>query len=238
MIIEDIDIDGFKFVNIGGEVNIVRHDKKEIEIECKDEDKLVVHEKEGIIHIMHNQGEFKEIRRSFINRIFNKSLKLNIPFYSSYIDNNNDITIYNQLTTHITIYVPYDIVEYIYIDGNLHLYGDDFTSFLKIYAKGNNKIDIDNIKNVYVDGLGQTECLLNDCCNISMYFNGKTYVKINSKFITNLYLKSKGELNAHVFGKVNDFSCDVVGVSTIDILGEVTSKRVKRAGLSKITIQS
>jgi hypothetical protein len=146
--------------------------------------------------------------------------------------------IYNQLTTHITIYVPYDVVEYIYIDGNLNLYGDDFTSFLRVYAKGNNKVYIDHVKNVYVDGTGQLECFLNECCNISVYSNGKAYVKINSKFITNLHFKSKGDFTAHVFGKINDFSCDVVGVSTIDILGKVTNKRVKRAGLSKITIQS
>ena len=238
MIIEDIDIDGFKFVNIGGEVNIVVHNKKEIEIECKDKDKLLVYEKDGFIYITHNTGDYKKVRRSFINKIFNTSFKLNIPFYSSYVDDNHDITIYNQLSTTITIYVPYDIVEYIYIDGNLNLYGDRFTSFLKIYSKGNSKIDIDNVKNIYLDIAGQCDCFLNDCCNISMYSNGKSYIKINSKFITNLQLKSKGDFTAHIFGKINDFSCDVVGVSNIDILGKVLNKRIKRAGLNKLTIQN
>lgn len=238
MVVNSHDIDGIRFYNISGLINIVAHNEKEIKIECDKESELGIKETEGFLDIFIKKEDEHIVSKSFFHRVFKSSFKTNIHHNSSYIEEKNTINIYQPLITDMTIYVPQSLIEKIYIDGNLKLYGDGFTSFLKIYANGNNTIDIKNIRNSYLDTTGRVECFFKNCTNSSIYSIGNSFIKINSKSINNLQIKNKGELEIDVIGNIDELSVDGNGITKLDVVGKVKNKKIKRKGFFRLSINN
>jgi len=236
MIVEVHDIEGIKLCNIGGEVSIKTHDKDEIEIICKNEHQLDIQEVDGTLNIVYNKEDTETVRKNFIEKIFKKSFKINLPYNSSYVEDKDSILIYHLLMTEMEIYVPKLLINHIYIDGNVKIVGEGFSDYVRVYANGNNSIDLQNIKNVYIDSQGKVECFLKDLYNASVYTSGGAYVRINSKNLHSLKLKSKGEAQVDFIGKINELQCDISGICNVDIFGRVEKKQIKKKGICKISI--
>jgi hypothetical protein len=129
-----------------------------------------------------------------------------------------------------------DYIEKVIIEGDVNLDCDDFTNYLRVYAVGKNYFKFNNIKSVYVDSQGSTECIIFNVHNSCNYFVGNSFIKVNSKNINNLKIQARGELNADVFGTINDFNCDLSGICNIDVFGKVHNKKIKKKGICKISI--
>ncbi len=238
MIIDAHDLEGIRFSNISGDISIKTHDKNEIEIFCRHEDNLDVQEVEGILNITYNKEEKETLKKNFIEKIFKRSFKLNLPINASFIDDKDSILIYQLLTTEIEIYVPHNIINYLYIDGNINISGESFTDYIRIYANGKNVINFEKLKNVYIDSQGKVECFLRNIYNICLYTNGSGFARINSKGMHSLKVKSKGEMQVDFVGTINDLQCDISGIGNIDIFGRVEKKTIKKKGICKISINN
>jgi hypothetical protein len=236
VIVELNDIEGIKLCNIGGNVVIKAHDKDEIEIICNHENKLDIKDIDGVLSIAYNKEDTETIKKTFIEKIFKRSFKLNLPCNSSYVEDKDSILVYHLLMTEMEIYVPKSTINYIYIDGNLRISGEGFSDYVKVYVNGNNTVDLENIKNVYIDSQGKVECFLRDLYNASVYTNGGAYVRINSESMHSLKLKSKGEAQIDFVGKINELSCDISGICNVDIFGKVERKDIKKKGICKVSI--
>lgn len=238
MILEAKDIDGFKFTNIEGTITIKTHDKDTIDVFCPNEDKLIVEEKGGFIVFSYDNEESETVKKTFLQKIFKKTFKLNLPINSSYVEDKDVILIYNLLRTNIDIFVPKSIVESIELDGNIDLVADGISEYLRVYSFGKNSIKFEDIKNVYVDSHGKTECFVNNSLNISLYFSGTQYVKVSSRKTHSLKIKSKGEIQVDSISSIRDLNLDLSGISDINIYGRVEDKKIKRKGIVKVTISN
>jgi hypothetical protein len=238
VLINSQDIDGINLYNISGEVKVVSHDGIDIKIDCEQINKISVEEKDGHLCIGVKREQENTIKKSFFHKIFKPSFKLNLHHSTSYIEDNDNICVNTPLLANMTIYVPFGLVEQIHLEGNLKLIGGGFTSFLKVYASGNNVVDISDVKNIYIDNNGIIECFIKGCLTSSMYSIGKSFVRLSAKNIYSLKLKSKGEFESDIIGNIDDLNIDSSGISHIYIVGKVKHKKIKRKGILKLTITS
>jgi hypothetical protein len=238
MIMDSQDIEGLRFHNIGGEILIYTHNKPNIEVFCEHSDLLRIKEEDGIIGFFYNKDDIETIKKTFVEKIFKKSFKLNLPINSSFIDEKDNIHIYSLLKTKIEVFVPKNLIEYIYMDGNATISGDEFSDYVRVYMSGKNTLRLNNIKNTYIDSIGDSECFVDCPNNLCVYMNGNGFLRVNGQQINSLKLKSKGEVQVDVVGTIIDLNCDVSGMTNIDIYGKVINKQIKRSGICKVTINN
>jgi hypothetical protein len=235
---EKYDIDSLRFVGLSGNITIYKHDKNTIDIISEHEDKLSISENDGIVSVLYNDKETESIKKNFIEKIFKRSYKLNIPLNSSYVEDRNEISIYPLLYVNIDVYVPKSIIDYVYVEGNATLKGEGFSDYIRIYTNGDNTIKIGEVKNIYIDSQGKLECFLDETNNSCLYINGKSFIRLNGKHLKSLKLKSKGELELDAVGSIVDLNVDVSGTSSINIYGKVTNKIINKKGICQITISN
>jgi hypothetical protein len=105
-----------------------------------------------------------------------------------------------------------------------------------VYGNGKNYFKFENIKNVYVNSQGSTECILINVYNSCNYFLGNSFIKVNVKELNALKITSRGEIKADVFGKINELNFDLIGIANVDVFGKVGRKQIKKKGICKISI--